>query len=395
VCTGDLLHSWAQSANISRAVFAPLDGPNAWIDTANATSAIYDWTTIRNCQNFLGNGSNTGAGSPPFFLYCSVVNPHPPYTSNATWEAFVDRASLTDSLTATKLTYGVRQHPADAFASASEGVPLEWNEAVAHDMALAYHGQIAEVDDMLGRVLAALDESGARERTFVVFTSDHGEMHLEHRLVEKMSMYEASARVPLIIAGPGVPRGVTSHTFVSLVDLLPTFIDMAGAAALRDAQLDGYSLAPLLNISSRPGPTPKARPPHVVVEFAGDCANGPQFMLRSGHMKLIQYGRQPPFIDATPQLFNVTADPYELVNVAGLAEYQPELESLDQALRAEVDYPTVSREILAENHGHVARWVAALPNQWENLLRQAYLDFDADDMVKFKTWLASGTRRAP
>ena len=148
--------------------------PNKWIDINHATSFLGDWVTIANCERFLHDQTFTQSAAPPFLLYCSVVNPHPPYTSNATWEAYVDRDELAASLSKTKETYGVRQHPADAYRSQSEGVPEQWNDTVAHDMALAYHGQIAEVDHMLGRVLAALDASQAANSTYVVFTSDHG-----------------------------------------------------------------------------------------------------------------------------------------------------------------------------------------------------------------------------
>ena len=308
-----------------------------WIDINHATSFVDDWVSIANCERFLKDPDSTKATAPPFFLYCSVVNPHPPYllriiymryihrhlhtnstyqyriyiirsryTSNATWEAYVDRDALATSLTRTKETYGIRQHPADVYSMRSEGVPEEWNETVAHNMALAYHGQIAEVDNMLGRVQAALDASGAAASTYVVFTSDHGEMHLEHKLVEKMSMYEPSARVPLIITGPGVPQGQIVRDFTTLIDLLPTFLDMAQVTELPDAGLQGYTLAPFLGLKSRRKDL-AVRPAHVVVEYAGEEVNAPQFMLRHGHMKLIQYGKQPPFIDYPPQLFNVTA----------------------------------------------------------------------------------------
>ena len=71
----------------------------------------------------------------------------------------------------------MRQHPADAYSTRSEGVPEAWNATVAHDMALAYHGQIAEVDNMVGRVQKALDASGAASTTYFVFTSDHVSRH--------------------------------------------------------------------------------------------------------------------------------------------------------------------------------------------------------------------------
>ena len=74
----DTLHSWAQSANISKAAFARLDMPNNWIDTTHATSFVSDWVSIANCENFLREPSLHRPSSPPFFLYCSVVNPHPP-----------------------------------------------------------------------------------------------------------------------------------------------------------------------------------------------------------------------------------------------------------------------------------------------------------------------------
>lgn len=250
-----------QSANISKPVFAPLDGPNSWIDInhhgkgGEGSPFPNDWVSVDLCDKFLRDPASTAPGAPPFFLYCSVLNPHPPYDSNATWEASVNLTELSLSLDRARRTYvdPAHQHPADRFTSIAEGVPVEWNQTTAHNMALAYHGQVsarlpdmchiaqlgrrsllsdchavftpglclsrlfdgnmalmcgdctiwvachlmvecispsqvAEVDAMLGRVLAALEASGAASRTYVVFTSDHGEMHLEHRFVEKMSM---------------------------------------------------------------------------------------------------------------------------------------------------------------------------------------------------------------
>ena len=78
----------------------------------------------------------------------------------------------------------------------------------------------------------------------------------------------------------------------------------AQVSKLPDAGLQGYSLAPFLNLRPKRGSL-AARPAHVVVEYAGEEVNAPQFMLRLGDLKLIQYGEQPPFISYPPQLFNV------------------------------------------------------------------------------------------
>ena len=118
--------------------------------------------------------SSTAASSTPtlpvrgleFPRVQPVAKPEPSTsdTSNATWEAYVDRDALSASLARTEETYSVRQHPADAYSTRSEGVPEAWNATVAHDMALAYHGQIAEVDNMVGRVLVVVD---GRQQAFL------------------------------------------------------------------------------------------------------------------------------------------------------------------------------------------------------------------------------------
>ena len=93
----------------------------------------------------------------------------------------------------------------------------------------AYYGAIAYVDDNLGRLMAALRAAALAEDTIVVLTSDHGEMLGEHGLWYKMSFFEGSCRVPLVIASPGrfAPRRVKAS--VSLVDLMPTLVELSGA----------------------------------------------------------------------------------------------------------------------------------------------------------------------
>ena len=107
-----------------------------------------------------------------------------------------------------------------------------------------YYAMCAEADAMVGALLDEVDRLGLADNTYFIFSSDHGENNMEHRQWYKMNFYESSARVPLVVAGPGVVRGRILDNIVQLVDLHPTLMDMAGVPV--PAGLDGESLVPLL-----------------------------------------------------------------------------------------------------------------------------------------------------
>ena len=208
-------------------------------------------------------------------------------------------------------------------------------------------------------------------------------MHLEHRHVEKMTHYEGSARVPLIVAGPGI-KPHTETTLVSLLDIFASFVDVAGAAPPSFA--DGFSLLPLLDIPSH---DTRRRPPHVAAMAACDSLNAGQFMLREGQWKLITYATGDNARVFPPQLFNVVADPWEMQNVA--AANPDVVARMDEALRGEIDYAAVMKEYSRQGHEWATRWTAAFPNDgWKPLLRAAYRDFADSDEQKFAAWLRTG-----
>ena len=189
------------------------------------------------------------AGRPevPLFLAVGFVRPHVP---------LVAPASCFDALPEDEMV--VR----DIDAEDAEDIPpagVTLNSArigLANDpgrqrrVLQAYGAAVAFMDAQVGRVLEALDRSGRRDETIVVFTSDHGYHLGEHGLWQKQSLHEESMRVPLIVAGPGVATGV-SRAILEQVDVYPTLAEHAGLAAPPD--LHGRSLAACLRDPSAPG----------------------------------------------------------------------------------------------------------------------------------------------
>jgi choline-sulfatase len=207
------------------------------------------------------------------------------------------------------------------------------SEADIRNARHAYYGAISYVDDNLGRLIQALRASGLAEDTIVILVSDHGEMLGERGLWYKMSFFEGAARVPLVIAGPGRFEPRRLGAAVSLVDILPTLVDLAGGdAAALGSSIDGQSLAP--HLAGRAGHD------EAIGEYLAEGAVAPLVMIRRGAYKFIHSPADPD------QLYDVQRDPLELDNLAvlpkhadALAEFRAEvarrwdLEALDAEVR--------------------------------------------------------------
>lgn len=170
----------------------------------------------------------------------------------------------------------------------------------------AYYGQISYIDDKIGRILNALEHSGLRENTVIIFTADHGDMLGERGLWYKMSFHEWSARVPFIVSNKEFFQSGRITTPVSLVDLLPTLLELTSDPHIQAPadRLDGNSLMPLLR-----GETKDFNRP-VISEYLGEGAVAPMIMVRQGRYKYIHCPADPPL------LFDLEADPDELENLA-------------------------------------------------------------------------------
>ncbi len=183
-------------------------------------------------------------GNPdaPWFFHASFSRPHFPLTAPGRYV----RRYLESDLQAPPLPSGYPDdlHPHDRFTV--DDFNLLRFSMEEHRRAVAcYYACVDYVDDCIGSLIEGLSRAGCLDNTYIVYTSDHGDMVGEHGLWWKRSYYEASARIPLLISGPGIGRGGRDAAPVELVDLFPTFCEWAGIDVPEG--LDGESLTSLLD----------------------------------------------------------------------------------------------------------------------------------------------------
>lgn len=174
------------------------------------------------------------AADQPFFLHVGLEKPHEPWSVSQRYLDLFDPDQM--------------PFPA-AFDDWKErgrypGL-LSWQHAevdlgTARNIMAAYYACVAALDDQVGRVVNHCRAWGILDRTVFVYASDHGELLFDHGLIYKHNFFESSVGVPLIVAGPGLTRGKTSDAPASLLDLMPTVLDLAGLAA--NAAAEGVSL---------------------------------------------------------------------------------------------------------------------------------------------------------
>ena len=179
----------------------------------------------------------------------------------------------------------------------------------------AYYGLTSFMDDCVGQILGALSDSGQEGETGVLYLSDHGDMMGDHGFWTKQVMYEASAGVPMILAGPGVAQARVCETPVSLIDVAPTAMGLAGGAAAVAAQdLPGRSLFEIAGAPDQTGRT-------AFSEYHDGGSTTGAFMVRWDDWKYVAYARYPA------QLFDLAADPHELRDLAPAASGDPRLQA--------------------------------------------------------------------
>ena len=227
----------------------------------------------------------------PFFLHVNFTAPHDPLLWPPGYEKRYDPRKM--RLPANFLA----EHPFDHGNAKSRDEELfahpRTAEEVRKELAV-YYAVIAHMDEQIGRILDALQATGQAENTIVLFTSDQGLAVGSHGLRGKQNMYEHTLGVPLVLSGPGIPRGQRRDAQCYLRDLYPTICELSGIQTPKD--IDGRSLAPVLRDA-------RALIHPCVFGYFRDV----QRMIRTDRWKLIYYPQIPKY-----QLFDVAHDPDEL-----------------------------------------------------------------------------------
>lgn len=226
--------------------------------------------------------SKAAQAPEPFLLMLSYQAPHPPCSPPERYRAPYERREL------------LREPNAEASAWFKVD---SWNaDYDIETFRQLYFGEISQLDAAFGRLLTALDETGLRENTLVIFTSDHGEMAGARGLFGKGVMYEEALHVPLIIRAPGQATGRRTDFTASTIDMLPTLLDYAGCAP--EERAEGISLRPYVE-----GKT-SVEDRVAISEYRNFCAT-------TRDWKLFTRGRSLE----NAALYNLAEDPYEMNNL--------------------------------------------------------------------------------
>ena len=292
-------------SNFAR-IIVPDDKIETQADALAATQAI----AILDSRARGGEFSKFIRPEEPFFLAVGFVRPHVPLVAPKSMFDLYDE----DSIPLPYVPEGdLDDLPEPAAAMANEG--RYWlTEKQQKQSIAAYYASVTYMDQQVGRLLDTLDRLGQRENTIVIFTSDHGYNLGEHTMWQKLSLFEESARVPLLISAPGFEKaaGKKAQGLVELVDLYPTLLDLTGLKDKAPANLDGISLRPLLDNPDSKG---KKKLAYTVTRSSGES-------IRTDRYRYNRWGKEGE------ELYDHQTDPKEFTNLVGMEQHSETLKRL-------------------------------------------------------------------
>ncbi|HEV8033781.1 choline-sulfatase, partial [Yoonia sp.] len=309
----------------------------------NATRKLYDLSR--------------GHDARPWCLTVSFTHPHDPYVARKKyWDLYADCAQLMPQVG--PIPYADQDAHSRRILDANDRDNFKITDDDIRRARRAYFANISYLDDKIGEILQTLQDT--RQEATIIFVSDHGDMLGERGLWFKMSFFEGSARVPLMIASPDMAPGLNT-TPVSTIDVTPTLCALAGVDMSEVAPwTTGESLVPLGQGGSRETP--------VAMEYAAEGSEAPLVCLRYGKWKYTRCALDPD------QLFDLEADPQELVNLAEVPAHQGTVTQLRAKSQTRWDLSVFDAAV---RQSQACRWVV-----YEALRNGNYYPWDYQPLQK-------------
>lgn len=296
----------------------------------------FDEQAHRQALNYLnqkGKQKRTNPSYQPFFLCVSYNFPHEPFwPPKKYWDLYEG-----ESIEIPKIPPDLEKKYSamDRWLNRHHGVDkidLQKPSSLRR-LWRAYFALVTYVDDKVGELIARLRADHLIDDTIVIFTSDHGDMLCEKNMVQKRCFYEPSARVPLLVVSPNAASGGhVSKTPVSLLDIMPTVLDLVGFTESQRLRIDGTSLAPLLEGKEQLNRI-------VLSEMHSEGVYTTCFMVRKDKYKYIYiHGHDE-------QLFNLEKDPDEWNNLAGRADHASIREELKRCILSQFNPDRIEKQL--------------------------------------------------
>ncbi|MBZ9808785.1 MULTISPECIES: choline-sulfatase [unclassified Mesorhizobium] len=295
----------------------------------------------------------------PWCLTVSLSHPHDPYVARKQYWDLYENCQALDPETGF-IAYDAQDRHSQRLYVASDYPSFQITPEQVRRSRRGYFANISYVDDKLGELLDVLKRTRMLDDTTILFCSDHGDMLGERGLWFKMSFFEGSARVPLMVAGRGVAAGLIEAP-VSNLDVTPTLCDLAGIDIDAVAPwTDGQSLLPLIDGERRSAP--------VLMEYAAEGSYAPLVAIREGRYKFVHCE-----LDA-PQLFDLQSDPLERENLAADPANEPLVAAFMDKVRARWDMAAFDAAV---RESQARRWVV-----YRALRNGAYYPWDFQPLQK-------------
>lgn len=266
----------------------------------------------------------------PWVLFVSLVCPHPPWIAPP---EFFELYSLKDIDLPRAYCLDERPlHPGLEDFRHFLGIKDEFEEEIVRRVVATYYGMISYLDDNIGKLLTAVNESSLKNTTRFLYTSDHGESMGQKGLFSKQNMFEESVGIPMILAGADIPKGHVCDAPVQLIDVFPTVMDCTGVTPdEKDKSLQGTSLISIAN--------GKNLDRTIFSEQHCAGASSAVYMVRRGPHKLVKYMQGYP-----SQFYDLESDPLELIDLGSDPNFENLVADLEKNLRLILDPEAIDKK---------------------------------------------------